>query len=177
MYSRGLTLIELLMVLIILAITASVAVPALNPASYYQLDAGAAEIANAIRFARSESIRTGEPYGFHQQSTQNRIRVFRANTQTIPWSPVYDVYHPLSKQLYDIDLDGLPIVSVETVSRDTIFQANCNATGTVYFDRRGIPWCIDPNTTFLRKLSVTLTRGNDSRVVTLKGPTGRVSLQ
>ena len=104
--SHGVTLVELLVVITILGVVAVVAIPNFSSSNPQTLDLAAEEFANAMRFARSEAIRTGEPRGFRQRSDTKRIRVFRPDTGTAPWTLNYDVYHPLTKQLYDIKLDN-----------------------------------------------------------------------
>ncbi|MGB5716368.1 MAG: GspH/FimT family protein, partial [Gammaproteobacteria bacterium] len=141
------------------------------------LDLAAEEFANAMRFARSEALRTGEPRGFRQRSVTKRIRLFRPDTGTSPWTPNYDVYHPVSKQLYDINLNEHPFAAADTVTRNKVYRDTCNTPRNVYFDNNGIPRCTDPETVLLEQFNITLTLGSHSRIVTLHGITGRVSIQ
>ena len=84
---RGYTLVELVIVVTVLALIAAIAVPSLSSGPKKDLDLAAQEFAAAMRFARSESIRTGEPYGFLQQSGAKRIRVYRLDTGNSPPPP------------------------------------------------------------------------------------------
>ena len=175
--SHGVTLVELLVVLAILGVAAAVAVPSLSSSDPQTLDLAAEEFANAMRFARSEALRTGEPRGFRQKSSNKRIRVFRPDTSTSPWTLNYDVYHPVSKQLYDIKLDTHPFAAADSVVRNRTYRGTCNTPRNVYFDSTGIPRCADPETVLLDWFDVTLTLGPHTRVVTLHGITGRVTIQ
>jgi len=130
-----------------------------------------------MRFARSESMSQGSPHAFNQQSSAQRIRVFRPDTTTSPWNPVYDVYHPLSKQLYDIDINNHSFATADSINHSTIYRGTCNAPEQVYFDVNGAPWCTDPETVLLDQYVVTLTAGTHTRTVTLHGITGRVTVQ
>ena len=174
---RGYSLLELLAVVIILGIAASVAIPDISTTNPNKLDLAAEELAQAMRYARSEALRTGEPRGFRQQTTEKRIRVFRPDTSTSPWALNYDVYHPVSKKLYDIDLDTHTFARTGSLSHNRVYRGACNKPGSVYFDRSGIPRCVDPETVLLEQFDVTLTLGNHTRVVTLHGITGRVAVQ
>lgn len=174
---QGYTLVELLIVIIILGIAASVAIPDISTTNPGKIDLAAEEFAQAMRFARSEAIRTGQPHGFSQQSTAKRIRVFRADTGTSPWSLIYDVYHPLSKHLYDIQLNTHPFALADNLNRVVSFKGTCNVTDNIYFDSNGIPRCADPETILLQQFDLTFTLGNHTRVVTLHGITGRVTVQ
>jgi type II secretion system protein H len=175
--SHGVTLVELLVVITLLGVIAAVAIPNFSSSKPQTLDLAADEIANAMRFARSEAIRTGEPRGFRQRSGTKRIRVFRPDTGTSPWALYYDVYHPLSKQLYDIKLDNHPFAAADSVSHNRVYRGNCNKPRNVYFNSHGTPWCADPETVPLEQFDVTLTLGDHTRVVTLHGITGRVTVQ
>lgn len=175
--SHGVTLVELLLVIAILGVAAAVAIPGLRSGDPQRLELAAEEFANAIRFARSEALRTGEPRGFLQNASSKRIRVFRPDTSTSPWTLNYDVYHPVSKQLYDIDLNTHPFAAANSLSPNRVYRGTCNSTGNIYFDSSGIPRCADPETVLLEKLSMTLTLGPHTRTVTLHGITGRVTVQ
>ena len=174
---QGYTLVELLIVIIILGIAASVAIPDISTTNPGKIDLAAEEFAQAMSFARSEAIRTGQPHGFSQQSSAKRIRVFRADTGTSPWSLIYDVYHPLSKHLYDIQLNTHPFALADNLNRVVSFKGTCNVTDNIYFDSNGIPRCADPETILLQQFDLTFTLGNHTRVVTLHGITGRVTVQ
>ncbi len=175
--SHGVTLIELLVVVTILGIVALVAVPGFSSSHPQTLDLAAEEFANAMRFARNEAIRLGSPRGFRQQSSAKRIRVFRPDTGTSPWTLNYDIHHPLSKQLYDVDLNTHPFAAADALSHNRAYRGTCNKPGNVYFDSNGTPWCADPKTVLLEQFDITLTLGTHSRVVTLHGLTGRVTVQ
>lgn len=173
------SLLELLIVIALLGLTAIVVTPKISTSNNSKLDLAAEEIAQAMRFARSEAIRTGLPHGFTQQSLAKRIRVSRTNTTTVPWKPIYDVYHPISKKIYDIDLDIHQFAEADNLSSTRIYRDDLciNNKRRVYFDAKGTPWCTDPETVLLQRYEVTLTLGNHTRVVKLHQVTGRVTVQ
>ena len=74
--SHGVTLVELLVVIAILGIAAVVAIPEFFSSSNpHTLDLAAEEVANAIRFARSEAIRLDKPHGFRVCAPGNTVAV------------------------------------------------------------------------------------------------------
>jgi len=156
---------------------AAAVVPSFFSASPEKLDLAAREFAAAMRFARSEAMRLGEPMGFRQQSSQKRIRVYRLDVDTAPWTLIYDVYHPVSKKLYDIQLDSHPFAQADGLAHNRVYRGTCNKAGTVYFDASGIPRCADPETVLLDRFEVTFTLGNESRLLTLDSITGQVTIQ
>jgi type II secretion system protein H len=173
----GYSLLELTVVVLILGIMAAVVIPSFSTPDPQRLDTAAQEIADAMRFARSEAMRLGEPRGFSQNSSQKRIRVFRPDTGSSPWSLVYDVYHPVSKQIYDITLDTHPFAKADNVVATRVYRGACNQNWKVYFDASGIPRCTDPETVLLQQYDVILSLGTQTRVVSLNSITGQVSVQ
>ena len=90
---------------------------------------------------------------------------------------VFDVRHPLSKKLYDIDLKHHPFAEVDQRSAVATFRATCDTEDEIYFNGDGTPYCLDPQTVLLEQLAVTLNMDKHKRVVVLSGITGRVTIQ
>ena len=174
---RGYTLIELVLVVVIVSALASIVLPTLAPGQSIKLDLAATEIAAAMRFARVEALRLGVARGFRQESTAKRVRVFSMDTQTTPATLVYDIYHPVDKQIYDKSFTQQPFAFGGDMNHTPAYRGTCNAPENIYFDAGGIPWCADPDNVLLLRFDVTLTIGANSLVVTLHGLTGRVTIQ
>ncbi len=175
--SQGITLLETLIVVSLLGIVAVVAIPGFRSAEPQRLELAAQTFAQAMRFARSEAIRLGRPVGFRQQNAQKRMRVYNLDTSTSPWTLIYDVYHPVSKKIYDIKLDDHPLAQADTVTNNRVFRGSCDNFSNVYFDPNGVPFCANPETVLVEQFDITLTLGGHSRVVMLDGITGRVTVQ
>jgi len=175
---QGYTLVELVIVVGIIALIAAIAIPATtSTGSDKQLEVAAEEFAAAMRFARSESLRTGKPHGFRQTVSDKRIRVFSLDESTSPPTLVYDIYHPVDKQLYDFELDLQSIAAADSVSRNVAFRGTCNKNANAYFDANGTPWCTDPANVLLESFEVQFDLASVRRTVTVDGITGRVSVQ
>lgn len=173
----GFTLIELVVVISVIAIIAAIAYPSVSSSDPPELNAAAAEFAAAMRFARSESIRTGKPHGFRSTVTPKQIRVFRLDESTSPPGLIYDVYNPVTKQLYDINLDLRSPGAADSLNRNVVFRGTCSKSANVYFDANGTGWCTDPEGVLLDTLQVDFNLGTDRRTIRVDGITGRVTVQ
>ncbi len=164
-------------VVAILGVVAFIVYPQLSSTDPAKLELAAEIQAEAMRYARTEAMRLGAPVGFRQENGQKRMRVYSLDTSTTPWTVTYDVYHPISKQLWDVALDDHPFAAADGVSTTKGFRGNCDAPSNIYFDAHGTARCADPNTTPLERYEVTLTLGNHTRVVALDGYSGKVTIR
>ena len=176
-FQRGFTLFELLMIVVLIGMLATVMVPSLAPSETVKLDLVATEIADGMRFARSEALRLGVARGFRQPSNEKRIRIFSMDTLTSPATLVYDVYHPIDKQIYDKDLTQQPFAFAGTIIQAHAFRGTCDAPDSIFFDAGGIPWCTDPDDVLLEDFELTLILGSDTRKIYLHGISGRVTVR
>jgi len=173
----GYTLIELIITVTVIAVIAAIAVPAVSPGDDKELQVAAAEFAAAIRFARSESVRTAKPHGFRFLTNQYRIRVFTADTEVNPWTWVWDVYHPVTKQLYDYTFPPDLAGAGAPVTHSPVYRGTCDRQGAIYFDENGTPWCLEPETILLESYELDFDTGAAQATVRLDGITGRVTVQ
>lgn len=174
---RGFTFFELLMIVVLIGMLATVMMPSLAPSETVKLDLVATEIADGMRFARSEALRLGVARGFRQPSNERRIRIFSMDNATSPATLVYDVYHPIDKQIYDKDLTQQPFAFAGKIIQAHAFRGNCDAPDSIFFDARGIPWCTDPDDVLLEDFELTLILGSDTRKIYLHGISGRVTVR
>lgn len=172
---KGFTLIEMLAVAAVVSIIALVVNMNLAPAEPYQIELTATEMALAFRYARSEAIRTSNPHGVHIESGVPRLRLVHDNTGTIPPVPAYDVYQPISKQPYEVNLTNLG--GGPRLTNNPLWSATCNQADFLYFDAAGRPRCGNPWGVLLSSSTLTLEWSGHARSVNIDGETGRVTLQ
>lgn len=176
----GFSLVELLVVVAILGITAALVVPVISTSEDRKLDLAAEEIAQAIRFARSESLRTNEAHGVNINQTTQRVVVYKANLATTPVSIGTILYHPVSKQLFDYDVDTAPMTNDVYISNTLDpFLYGTTRRQLLLFSDSGTPIWID-NTTGTTDLlddgTIQLSYRGSNRFVEVAPITGRVSV-
>lgn len=178
---RGYSLLELLAVVIILGVAAAVAIPDISTTNPNKLDLAADEVAQAIRFARSESLRTGEIHGVEISQNTQRVVAYRADLTTTPVSKAEILYHPVSKQRFDYDVDtGVMTNGVSITNAQDPFLYATGRRNNLLFDSTGVPiWIVNAtsSTYILQDGQVQLSYGGNSRNVTVAQITGRVTVQ
>jgi len=173
----GYSLLELVIVVVIIGVLALVATPDFSSSDATRLETAARLYAEAIRYARSESLRGGKLYAFKQKSSPRFIVVKSVDQTTTPWSLVKDVYHPVSRKLYKIELDNIAGMDGITTTRTPVYRGSCNTQRRVYFDHQGRAFCLDPETVALISFEVVFTLNGQKRSVLLDGQTGRVTIR
>ena len=179
--SHGVTLVEVLVVVAIVGVVAVAAIPDLRSGDDYRLELVAQEIAQAIRFARSESVRTGEVHGIQISENTQRVVVYKADMATSPVGMALILYHPVARQPFDFDLDTHPLAKgVRITNTQSPFRYGNGRLKNLLFTASGIPyWIVNSSGTTYPLLdgTVQLGYGNGSRTVTVAPITGRVTVQ
>lgn len=168
---------ELLTVVAILAIILVVAQPGFSTHDANKVALATSEVANALRFARSEASRTGDYHGFRMDTGTDRLRIFVLTDPFGTPTESYTVYHPLDKHLYDIDLAASRLSKGITATADFGYGGALE-TVSVAFSPYGAP--VSPQD--LTPLSdaqgeVVIRLGNSNGKVLLCTATGRVIVQ
>jgi prepilin-type N-terminal cleavage/methylation domain-containing protein len=175
----GFSLLELSIVVLILGIMALVVIPDSAPSNQQKLDLAANQIAQALRFAHSEALRTGEHHGVTISQVTQTITVKKWDMMTDPVSTELIPYHPIDKQSFVFDADGMslaPGVSI-TNSSDIFNYVSIGRRRSLIFDPQGIPvWVLGSDDSVYRLLDgvVQLSNGQNQRSIAVAPLTGRV---
>ena len=180
--NRGFTITELLVVVVIIGLLAVVATPALRSSDPHKLDLAATKVAEAIRLARSESMRTGEVYGITISQASQQVRVRRYDITADPVKPLETLYHPVDKQLLDFDFDELATTQGVRINntQDVFDYPDAGRRRTVLFDRQGVPvWILAGGSKIepLTKGIVEVSLDASKQAVQIAPITGRVTIQ
>jgi prepilin-type N-terminal cleavage/methylation domain-containing protein len=175
-FQSGLTLTEVLVAVAILGIVAVAAVPDFSSVDEQRLQRAAVEVADAIRFARSEALRTATFHGVRGDVAQQRVRLFRLVDSGGTPIPEYTVRNPVDKKLYDLQLDAPPLaVKLEAVdfsytgvgSQEYLGFA---PTGEPAYEISGVQRRLTAGT-------ITLSYRGGQRLVRVAAVTGRVTIE
>ncbi len=172
--SKGSTLLEIVVVIALIGLIGSLAVPTLGRVDHDNLDKAVSHVAGLVQLAREEARRSGNLYGIEIDQTGDRIRVFRLNQATNPATKVFDVYHPVSKQPAGIRLNRSPYRDILVSSLSATEVGSCGDLTSFVFDGSGVTHCTNPTTSRLADISVELIQESQSPVITVDPYTGRV---
>lgn len=181
-YQAAYSLLELSIVVLILGIMAIVVIPDAAPTSQQKLDLVANQIAQAIRFAHSEALRSGQHYGVSISQVTQTITVIKWDMSTDPVTTELVPYHPVNKQGFVFDADGIslaPGVSI-TNSSDIFNYLTIGRRPSLIFDPQGVPvWVLGSDDSVYRLLdgNVQLSNGQNQRNIAVAPLTGRVTVQ
>ena len=176
---RGFTVAELLVVVIILAVVASIALPDLRSSDSGKTELAAAEVAEALRFARSEALRTGDTHGVQVDEATGRFLARRVNLSTVPFSTDVILRHPVSKQPYDFNVGGPGPTAGVSTNVNFKFVGN-RRENDLLFTAEGVPVYIDTGAGTVIHLDqglVSLKLGAQKSTVKVAPLTGRVTVQ
>ena len=174
---KGLSLLELTIVIALVGLAAAIAMPSLSASENQKLDLAGSDVADALRFARDEARRTGAMHGVSAENSNNRVRVFRLDETPNPNARVFDVYHPVWKQIYAVDLGANPYRGVALATVGGQLTGACTDATNIVVDPGGVVRCFEPVTTRINNASVLLSLGGLERTVTVDSYTGRVTIQ
>lgn len=173
----GYTLLEMMIVVGLLAIVAAIAVPSITTAEHHKLALAGSEVADAIRFAREESRRTGVIHGVSADVSTDQVRVFRLDEGPNPNLKIFDVYQPVSKQLYSVDLGQGSHRGITLDAVNGQMVGACNDPGNIAFDSSGVVRCTEPTATRMVDANIDLALDGLLLKVMIDSFSGRVSVQ
>lgn len=133
---HGHTLAELLTVCAVLAIAAAVALPSAQPAVDARADAAAAEVVQALRFARQEAMRSGAYRMLSCDAGKNQLSVYVPDAGG---AAAFMLKHPLSKMDYTVNLAQAPAGGNMALTGCSFLFADKTTATTLAFDASGNP--------------------------------------
>jgi len=165
----GFTLAEMMVVVIIIGIAASVIIPMIGDSSDLQLETAARQLASTLLFAQTYAIANQKKYQVVFDTANHSYEIQDENSQVIK-DPTgtsnaenyfFKVTFPECKHLRKVGIDNV----------------NFDGTNKVWFDRMGMPYRGEiADATALASGSVTLKAADRNMVITVEPVTGRIKI-
>lgn len=177
---HGVTLVEMVVVVALLAVAASIVMPKADAVSPAIVDAASGQVADAMRFARREAIRTGAYHVVKLDMSAQTLRVYRLTTSgAVAEDTSKPVLNPVSHRTYSMVFSSNPSSDATIVSAVFSYQSGV-AASYASFGPDGSP--ADISGSLARTIyplqadgKVTLRRGGAQRTVTVAAGSGRVT--
>jgi prepilin-type N-terminal cleavage/methylation domain-containing protein len=180
----GVTLAEMAVVIAIVAVAASLAIPRADPQAAFAADAAVGEVVRALRFAQREAIRTGTYQMVSADPASQVVLVYQ-----IIDKKVSQATHPVNKNPYQISFAGNAMPRATIVSSVFKYEGG-PTTNYASFGPDGAPAYVDPS--ILGQLAallqgtpdidplkeegkITIRYANIERLVRVAPVTGRVT--
>ncbi len=184
--SDGFTFVELIAVIAILGIVSITAMPSSSPQLHFQLQLAAKKIANAIRFAREQSINTKKPYGVLIDTAGSygigqEVFVYKMDTSSVPYTVGAVQRMPISKQLYQFDVSNAEphtSVSISNTSKPFSYDSLTTSKDHLQFNTWGTPIFYDNSIAkyLTSQATITLRAAQITMSVKVDSVTGRVTI-
>lgn len=161
-FCGGFTLIEIIIVVVILALTGMMIVPMINSAGSVQLGTAANVIAADMEYAKSMAISRGQFYSVEFDKTTESYRIKDQAGAVIS--------HPVKKgfdYIVDFKNDG-------RLNKVDISDVSFNGTSEIKFDYLGSPY--DGDDSALNSGVVTLQSGDSTITVVVEPVTGLITI-
>lgn len=179
--SGGFSLIELIAILSLLGLLASVVIPAAAPYHRQKLDLAASELSTALRFARDEAIRTGQYRAIKINKTSGLVSIGKPEILAGEITGFeFLAINPVDKRTYDFSLHALPQATGVRIDPTTTlfnFRSLVGDRDTCLFDPDGNPLFLTGNQNYsLSSAAVVLQNRSETATVALS-LLGRVTVQ
>lgn len=176
----GATLAEMLMAVAVLAVIGGLALPRADVTADFTRSAATTEVVQALRYAQSEALRTGQYRVFSCDTAKQQLRIFALLAGSSNENTAAPVLNPIDKSVYLVKLGNNNTMSNATLGPCSFTFANGSSASQLAFGADGAPVSLtDPkgvNPIALSAGSVGVTAMGVAATVRVDTLTGRVTL-
>ncbi|MEM7280761.1 MAG: hypothetical protein AAF438_03950 [Pseudomonadota bacterium] len=172
---KGNTLFEFILVVAIIGLVGSMAIPSFGRVDHANLSHAANRVADAVRYARETARQTRTMHGVEVDFSTNRVRVFRLLETSDPNTKVFDVYDPVTKQLINIPFSQAPFREVKLTGLSASNIGSCSDSISFVFDESGMVRCFEPVSSRIEAAQIILAHENQVAEILIDPYTGRVT--
>jgi type IV fimbrial biogenesis protein FimT len=177
MRQRGITLVEMMVTVAVIALVAVIAMPTAGPTRSFAADAAAGEVVRAIRFAQREAIRTSAWHAVRFDLPSQSLQVYRITSAGLQDNANL-VFHPVDKARYTIRFGDMPGAIGQLATVEFKYRTR-PVTNFISFRPDGAPASINPADQGVDTLEqdgkVVIVQGTVQRTVAVARVTGRVT--
>lgn len=175
--AAGWSLTEMLVVVLIVGLIGSMAIPTTRPNNNGRVELATGALASALEFARDRSRLTGIVHGVAIEAGDNRFRVFRLDQSVDPNRQIFDVRHPTTRQPYDVQLGASPYSEASLGSLAGTWSGSCSQSDALAFTPAGATICTEPASVRIDDASISVSGPDTTSGVSIDALTGRVVAQ
>ena len=168
--SRGFTIIEVLLVVVIMAISAAIVVPLVGNRDDIVLSAATRKVVADFQFAQNYAIATRQTLYIRFQANEYEICTLSGSTLT-------RITHPVDKGVFVVRFGEFGDANLQ---RASLPQASIGGKNVLGFDSLGTPFAFDASTLTRTNLSavasISMTSGSMTQVINIEPYTGEITV-
>jgi prepilin-type N-terminal cleavage/methylation domain-containing protein len=168
---RGFSLIEILIVVIVLGIAASIIIPQVSGSGSLNASAAARTVLSDLLYAQARAISTGQPHYVSFDTDNQQYSIYALSSSAV-WTLIP---HPVNQTSYIMRFGGS---GMNSVGNATLVSANFGGSTIIEFDELGEPYSYTggSGTSLSTSGSVVIASGSSTVNLSVEPGTGDMTV-